>query len=166
MNKARRQRLVAIAKDRLAYQEFVDVRESLDKAILAMYNKLQKKDSPKLNKKKKKAPEGNGTPGPVDIPKPPPSAHGLGPDDDLHLVVPDQLKQLVETRRQWVGNVGSVFEEKERECPGRIWGLPTKNIYEGLEEAIKHELEKPQLPIIEGSQRTTPQTQGDEMDVG
>lgn len=166
MNKGRRERLVAIAKDRLAYQEFVDLRESLDKAILATYNKLQKKDAPKLNKKKKKGPEGNGTPGPIDIPKPPPSALGLGPDDDLHLVVPDQLKQLVETRRQWVNSVGSVFEEKEKECPGRIWALPQKSIYEGLEEAVKRGLDKPQLPVIEGSQRTTPQTQGDEMDIG
>ncbi|KAL4065158.1 histone acetyltransferases subunit 3-domain-containing protein [Scleroderma citrinum] len=166
MNKGRRERLVAIAKDRLAYQEFLDLRESLDKTILATYSKLQKKDAPKLSRKKKKGPEGNGTPGAVEIPKPPPSALGLGPDDDLHLVIPDQLKQLVETRQQWMTSVGSVFEEKERECPGRIWGLPNKSIYEGLEEVVKRELDKPQLPVIEGSQRTTPQTQGDEMDVG
>lgn len=166
INKARRQRLVAIAKDRLAHQEFLDARDSLDKAILATYSKLQKKDAPKLSRKKKKGPESNGSTSTVDIPKPPPSALGLGPDDDLHLVVPDQLKQLVETRRQWVSNVGSIFEEKERECQGRIWDLPKKSIYEGLEEVMKRELEKSQPPIIEGSQRTTSQNQADEMDVG
>ncbi|KAI6046755.1 histone acetyltransferases subunit 3-domain-containing protein [Pisolithus marmoratus] len=166
MNKARRERLVAIAKDRLAYQEFLDARDSLDKVILATYGKLQKKDAPKLGRKKKKGPELNGSTSTVDIPKPPPSALGLGPDDDLHLVVPDQLKQLVETRRQWVSNVGSIFEEKERECPGRIWDLPKKSIYEDLEEVVKRELEKSQLPIIEGNQRTTSQSRGDEMDVG
>lgn len=166
MNKARRERLVAIAKDRLAYQEFLDARDSLDKVILATYTKLQKKDAPKLGKKKKRGPESNGSTSTVDIPKPPPSALGLGPDDDLHLVVPDQLKQLVETRAQWVSSVGSIFEEKERECPGRIWNLPKKSIYEGLEEVVRHELEKSQPPIIEGSQRTTSQNRGDEMDVG
>ncbi|KIO05609.1 hypothetical protein M404DRAFT_8994 [Pisolithus tinctorius Marx 270] len=166
MNKARRERLVAIAKDRLAYQEFLDARDSLDKAILATYTKLQKKDAPKLGKKKKRGPESNGSTSTIDIPKPPPSALGLGPDDDLHLVVPDQLKQLVETRAQWVSSVGSIFEEKERECPGRIWNLPKKSIYEGLEEVVRRELEKSQPPIIEGSQRTTSQNRGDEMDVG
>lgn len=167
MNKARRKRLVAIAKDRLAHQEYFDLRDSLDKAILATYSKLQKKDGPKLGRKKKRGPETNGSSGSIDIPKPPPSALGLGPDDDLYLVVPDQLKQLVETRRQWVANVGSIFEEKERECPGRIWGLPKSSIYEGLEEVIRQESENSQLPAVtEGGQRTTQQNQGDEMDVG
>ncbi|KAI6021149.1 hypothetical protein EDC04DRAFT_2733771 [Pisolithus marmoratus] len=155
MIKARRERLVAIAKD-----------HSVDKTILATYSKLQKKDAPKLGKKKKKGPELNGSTSTVDIPKPPPLALGLGPDDDLHLVVSDQLKQLVETRRQWVSNVGSIFEDKERECPGRIWHLPKRSIYEGLAEVVQRELEKSQPPIIEGNQRTTSQNRGDEMDVG
>ena len=51
-NKARRRRLAAIAKDRLAYQEYVDTRDSLDKAITNLYAKLQKRDGPKSNKKK------------------------------------------------------------------------------------------------------------------
>ncbi|KAI6009576.1 histone acetyltransferases subunit 3-domain-containing protein [Pisolithus orientalis] len=127
MNKARRERLVAIAKDRLAYQEFLDARDSLDKVILATYTKLQKKDAPKLGKKKKRGPESNGSTSTVDIPKPPPSALGLGPDDDLSF----------KTRAQWVSSVGSIFEEKERECPGRIWNLPKKSIYEGLEEVVR-----------------------------
>ncbi|KIJ04436.1 hypothetical protein PAXINDRAFT_104179 [Paxillus involutus ATCC 200175] len=174
MNKARRERLASIAKDRLGYQEYLELRDSLDKSIASLYGKLQKKDAPKLGKKKKKGPEingnanGNGTI--VELPKPPPSALGLGPDYDLRLVVPDQLKQLVETRRQWVTTVGGIFDEKERECPGRIWGLPKKSIYEGLEEAVKHDLERSLQPsgTIGGQRTTTYQntTQGDEMDVG
>ena len=52
-NKARKARLLAIAKDRLGYQEYVEAREALDKNILALYSKLQKKDGPKVSKKKK-----------------------------------------------------------------------------------------------------------------
>ncbi|KAF9239131.1 histone acetyltransferases subunit 3-domain-containing protein [Melanogaster broomeanus] len=174
MNKARRERLASISKDRLGYQEYLDLRDSLDKSIASLYSKLQKKDAPKLGKKRKKGPEVNGNANgsgiSVELPKPPPAAIGLGPDDDLRLVVPEQLKQLVETRQQWVATVGGIFEEKERECPGRIWGLPKTSIYEGLEEAVKHDLETSLQPnSISGGQRTTTHqntTQGDEMDVG
>lgn len=173
MNKARRERLASIAKDRLGYQEYLELRDSLDKSIISLYSKLQKKDAPKIHKKKKKGPEVNGNVNgsgtPVELPKPPPSALGLGPDDDLYLAVPDQLKQLVETRRNWVTLVGGVFDEKERTWPGRIWGLPQRSAYEGLEEVVKRDAQKP--PQQNGSDsgpRTTHQnaSQGDEMDVG
>ncbi|KAH0830167.1 histone acetyltransferases subunit 3-domain-containing protein [Lanmaoa asiatica] len=174
MNKARKERLASVAKDRLGYQEYLELRDSLDKSIVALYSKLQKKDAPKLGKKKKKSPEVNGNVNggatSVELPKPPPSALGLGPDDDLHLMVPDQLKQLVETRQQWVTMVGGVFDEKERTCPGRIWGLPKKSIYEGLEEAVKHGAQRSLQPngVDSGPRTTTHQntTQEDEMDVG
>ena len=52
-------------------------------------------------------------------------------------MIPDQLKQLVETRRQWVDQVGAIFEEKQRENPGRIWELPKKSVFEGIEEEVK-----------------------------
>lgn len=174
INKARKERLASVAKDRLGYQEYLELRDSLDKSITSLYSKLQKKDAPKLGKKKKKTPEVNGSVSgggtSVELPKPPPSALGLGPDDDLHLVVPDQLKQLVETRQHWVTMVGGVFDEKERTYPGRIWGLPQKSIYEGLEEADKHNGQRSlQLNGIESGPRTTTHqnaTQEDEMDVG
>lgn len=174
MNKTRRERLASIAKDRLGYQEYLELRDSLDKSIVSLYSKLQKKDAPKLGKKKKKGPEVNGNVNgggtSVELPKPPPSALGLGPDDDLYLVVPDQLKQLVETRQQWVMMVGGVFEEKERTCPGRIWGLPKKSIYEGLEEVVERDTQRSPQPNNNdsGPRTTTHQNapQGDEMDVG
>ncbi|OJA11196.1 hypothetical protein AZE42_06240 [Rhizopogon vesiculosus] len=170
MNKARKERLAAIARDRLGYQEYLDLRTALDKSITNAYAKVQKKDEPKLSKKKKKMPETNGSVNGItsstSAPKPSPAALGLGPDDDLHLVVPDHLKQLVETRQQWVSTVGSVFDEKERECPGRIWGLPKQSIYEGLEEAVRRDLAQSLQPNnIASGQRTT-QRNGDEMDVG
>jgi transcriptional adapter 3 len=169
-NKARKERLAAIARDRLGYQEYLDNRTALDKSITSAYSKVQKKDEPKLNKKKKKLSEVNGsvngTTSGASAPKPSPAALGLGPDDDLRLVVPDQLQQLVEIRRQWVTSVGGVFDDKERECPGRIWDLPRRSIYEGLEDAIRHDLARSLHPHSSASDQRTTQGNGDEMDVG
>jgi transcriptional adapter 3 len=138
-NKARKARLLAIAKDRLGYQEYVEAREALDKNILALYTKLQKKDGPKVSKKKKTKNETNGT-APAPSGTPPigawPSAAGLGPDDENTLRVPEALVQLVATRRQWVDSVGDVFDAMEREQPGRIYGLPERSVYEGLEADV------------------------------
>ena len=105
-------RLVEIARDRLAYQEYVDTREALDKNIMSIYSKLQKKDAPKINKKKKAKGESgangngggangvNGVGGSSTVPLPNPASLGLGPDEDNVLVVPETLRQLVETRDQ------------------------------------------------------------------
>jgi len=112
----------------LGYQEYLELRDSIDKNIANLYSKLQKKDVPKLAKKKKKsggnAAELEATP---TQPLPSPAAIGLGPDEENKLVVSDQLRHLVETRRQWVDTVGSVFEEKQRDIPGRIWGFPKQS---------------------------------------
>lgn len=119
------------------------MRESLDKNITHQYNKLQKKENPKSHKKKKK-PEPNGatTPNGTPLPAPSPAALGLLTDDELNLNVPDQLKHLVQTRRQWVDKIGAVFEEKQRESPGRIWGLPQTSVFEGIEDEVHQELER------------------------
>jgi transcriptional adapter 3 len=65
-----------------------------------------------------------------------PSAAGLGPDDENMLQIPDALAQLVVTRRQWVDNIGGVFDAMEQEQPGRIYGLPERSIYEGLDADV------------------------------
>ena len=139
-NKARRMRLLAIAKDRLGYQEYVEAREALDKSILALFTKLQKKDGPKVSKKKKAKSETNGAAPPAPPSTPPigawPSAAGLGPDDENWLRIPDGLAQLVAARRQWVDSVGGVFDAMEREQPGRIYGLPERSVYEGLDADV------------------------------
>jgi hypothetical protein len=36
------------------------------------------------------------------------------------------------TWRQWVDNIGGVFEVMEHEQPSQIYGLPERSIYEGL----------------------------------
>lgn len=145
-NKARRARLTAIARDRLGYQFYLEDREDLDKCISNLYAKLQKKsEGPKSHKKKKKVPELNGatnTPNGTAVIAPSPAALGLAPTDDYELNVPEQLKQYVQTRRRYVDAVGKVFEGKERESPGRIYGLPSTSIYEGIEEDVQRELER------------------------
>lgn len=166
-NKARRARLVDIARDRLGHQEYLELRDSIDRNINTTYAKLQRKDGGGASgRKKKKEKEkersmmdgragsgemgkgiggggggvvvngtsgsGNGTgAGTAEIP---PAARGLGPDEHNRLVVSEQLRKLVETRRQWVDVVGGVFEEKQREYPGSIWGFPLESVYKGVEE--------------------------------
>ncbi|KZT18820.1 hypothetical protein NEOLEDRAFT_1142858 [Neolentinus lepideus HHB14362 ss-1] len=185
-NKARKRRLAAVARDRLGYQEYLDLRDSIDRNITSTYSKLQKKDGPKVNKKKKKGAEvnangsgngnGNGLPningtgaGMASLP-PCPAALGLGPDEELRLTVPEQLKQLVLTRRQWVDAVGTVFDEKERESPGRIYGLPKRSLYEGLDEDIRKEAEErlksaPADSRNQGKGKARMRARGDEMDI-
>ncbi|KAL0577662.1 Transcriptional regulator [Marasmius crinis-equi] len=175
-NRARKLRLAAIARDRLGYQEYLDGRDALDKNINICYAKLQKRDSgtSKGRKKGKKdkdrdkergdsvalslngvsasvggtpAPNANGVEG--EPPPPPcPAALGLGPDPETnHLVVTEQLKSLVETRRKWVDEVGGIFEEMERKTPGRIWGIPQRSVYEGLEDEVQ-EILKERLGLL------------------
>ncbi|EIW60929.1 uncharacterized protein TRAVEDRAFT_57984 [Trametes versicolor FP-101664 SS1] len=145
-NKARRLRLAAIAEDRLAHQEYVDGRDALDKNITTLYSKLQKKDGPKVNKKKKQkgdpmygAANGISLTGTAALP-PCPAALGLSPDDHHQLHIPDQLQELVRTRRNWVDAIGGVFEEKERDQPGRIWGFPQESVYAGIEDEVRENL--------------------------
>ncbi|KII89418.1 hypothetical protein PLICRDRAFT_41071 [Plicaturopsis crispa FD-325 SS-3] len=179
-NKARKERLASIAYDRLGYQEYLDLRDSIDKNISATYAKLQKKDVPKVAKKKKKG-EANGTGNGAGangsasttpaVPPPCPAALGLSPDEENRLTVSEQLKQLVETRRQWVDQVGSVFERKQEESPGRIWGLPKTSVYEGLDQDVRRimELGASATPSADAGRRADKgkhRARGDEMDVG
>lgn len=141
-NKERKQRLVEVARDRLAYQEYMEARDSLDKNITTIYTKLQKKDAPKSIKKKKKAVVSANDHAGSEPPQPPapvpcPAALGLSPDGDNKLVIPDTLKDLVRTRKQWVQTVGGVFETKQKENPGRIWGLTPKSVFEGIDEEVR-----------------------------
>ncbi|KAI0062017.1 hypothetical protein BV25DRAFT_685672 [Artomyces pyxidatus] len=169
-NKARKARLASIARDRLGYQEYIELRESIDKNIMALYTKLQKKDGPKAAKKKKKGSMGGlGTE--MNGGSPPlgtwPASLGLGPDDSNLLRVPDQLKQLVATRRQWVDAVGAVFDEKEQEQPGRIWGFPQRSVYEGIEEEVAALLARmDDASLMEAGASSKGKGRADEMEIG
>ncbi|KAF9265930.1 hypothetical protein L218DRAFT_956900 [Marasmius fiardii PR-910] len=174
-NRARKLRLAAVAKDRLSYQEYLDLRDSLDKNINLLYAKLQKRDSGSTRGRRKgkkdrdkdkergdsvalsvngvsasvggtPVPNANGVDG--EPPPPCPAALGLGPDPETnHLVVTEQLNNLVETRRRWVDAVGGVFDAMEKETPGRIWGIPQRSLYEGLEAEVE-EILKERMGIL------------------
>lgn len=141
-NKARRQRLAEIAKAKLSYQEFLEDRDYLDKAINNQYTKLQKKDVPKQSKKKKQKSEPNGTNGvsPASGIPPPPASLGLVPDEGDNLTVPDSLKTLVDARKKW-DKIGEMLIQEYR-GPGQLVGLPESSIFEGIEEEVKRELER------------------------
>ncbi|KAG5639189.1 hypothetical protein H0H81_006093 [Sphagnurus paluster] len=172
-NKARKERLATIARDRLGYQEYLELRDSIDKNITTLYTKLQRKDAPKIAKKKKahhKADPAGDTNGVVPIPGPCPAALGLHTDDDMQLHVNEQLKQLVETRRQWVDTVGAVFEEKQREHPGWIYGFPQESVYAGIDEEVRAMLNHTHPEANSGALRTNTikgkgKERGDAMDI-
>ncbi|KAF9036885.1 histone acetyltransferases subunit 3-domain-containing protein [Panaeolus papilionaceus] len=159
-NKARKARLAAIARDRLSYQEYLDARDTIDKNITTLFSRLQKKDAPKGKqlKKKKHGPGNSASAGPANGDEPTvlplcPAAVGLSPDEDNHLAVNEQLRQLVETRRQWVDIVGSIFEEKEAQRPGQVYGLPKESIYAGIEEEVEGLVSAQEQAIAEEEQR-------------
>ncbi|KAL1747469.1 histone acetyltransferases subunit 3-domain-containing protein [Schizophyllum fasciatum] len=136
-NKARKARLASIARDRLAYQEYLDVRESLDRSINNLYSRAQRKDiakhSDRRKKEKRKSVPKDEEP---EEPRQCPAALGLGPDENNTLFVTRQLQDLVRTRREWVEQVGSIFEEKEVEQPGRIHGFPPESVFANMEDEI------------------------------
>ncbi|KAJ6630274.1 histone acetyltransferases subunit 3-domain-containing protein [Mycena sp. CBHHK59/15] len=178
-NKARKRRLAAIARDRLGYQEYLELRDSIDRNIASTYTKLQKKDGPKAAKKKKKLGDASaaGTPVPGEggalngaatpVPPPPcPAALGLGPDDSNTLVVSEQLQQLVDTRRQWVDAVGGVFDQKQRQNPGSMWGFPETSVYEGVDEEVRAMLLSPEFDPEQLTNKGKGKERGDAMDVG
>lgn len=163
-NKARKARLAAIAEDRLGYQEYLELRDSLDRNITTLYQKLQRKEGPKAAKKKSHK-KGAAAAAAAEEAQAQalnaaaaagawPASLGLGPDEENTLFVPEQLRQLVETRRKWVDTIGAVFEEKEREQPGRIHGLPERSVYEGIEDEVAMMLDRMGDPNLTTNSQT------------
>ena len=147
-NKARKRRLAELARDRLAYQEYVEVRESIDKNIVALYSKLQKRDGPRPNKKKKKVEvngKSNGMNGGTSSmqPLPNPASLGLGPSEEGELVVPEALRALVDTRREWRDVVGGAFDDRESEDGHAVSvrGLPEQSVFGGLDEEVRESVQ-------------------------
>ncbi|WWC59513.1 uncharacterized protein I303_102069 [Kwoniella dejecticola CBS 10117] len=105
LNDARKARLAEIAKQRLAYSEYQSLLEGIEKSIESGWSKRVKKYG--LTPKKNSA--GHST-------KPP---------------VPDNLKKLVQTRKQWLDGIGQLMKERPR---GQVVGLPAHSIFEGIGE--------------------------------
>jgi transcriptional adapter 3 len=145
LNKARRTRLHSIAQDRLAYQEYLETRDVLDRQITTVYTRLQKKDSVKsANLKKRKKPGSSAAQAEREEKEKEKeremmclAALGLGPDPTGKLVVPESLQHAVRLRRRWVDVVGKELTRKQELNPGRLYGVPSKSIYEGIDADVK-----------------------------
>ena len=132
INHARKARLLEIATDRVAYQEYLDNKESIERNLCAAFAKLQKPRAPPppSSHKKKKAQAKNDEPV---GPQPHPAVSGLTLTTDGHLHVPQPVKKLVDVRTRWTEVVGRQLEAKERDAPGTYWGLPPSSVYAALQ---------------------------------
>lgn len=122
VNVARKDRLLSIARDRLAYQDYLNTLDGIEKGIIAGYTKMLKAYAPKKKKDKDKDKNGNGA-GTDDT-------KGLPP---ITLDPSDAVMDKVGLREKWVAVFGSAMQDWEDRQPGRLMGLPSTSIYEGLE---------------------------------
>ncbi|KAG8927636.1 Transcriptional regulator [Tulasnella sp. 417] len=132
INIQRKNRLLSIARDRLAYQDYQNTLDSLEKSITAGYTKMLKaaaKAAPKKGKKDKDKP---GVPGGTTVAEGDPGV-GTGYGGQVVLNPPDSLLEKVRLRDRWVSVFGKAMDEWERREPGRLTGLPERSIYEGLQ---------------------------------
>lgn len=142
VNEARKRRLAEVATARLAYAEYEDYKEAMEKHLADSFARLGNADAPKANKKKKKDKDKSSAVTVVDYPNGSAGVLGLGLVGlDGNLQVPKDLTRTVEILKRYEKNVGGGFEKLEQEHPGLILGLPKSSIYQGLEKDIA-ELEK------------------------
>lgn len=139
VNNMRKKRLLEITKVRIAYHEYEAIKEGIENNISLAFSRIGKSGAIKTPKKNKKTKDriasslvvdpGNG--GPAGIP-------GLGIFAmDGTVEVPDDIKEVLHSLEMWKEHVGKAFEEKQKERPGLVWGLPPTSIYEGLDKDIE-----------------------------
>ena len=122
LNDARKVRLASIATHRLAYAEYQSVLESMEKSIEAGWAKRVKK-------------------------------YGIAPrktnnskiDTNPRPAVPEALKKMIESRKQWVDSVGRIMKERPK---GEVSGLPDKSVFEGI--GLDGEEEKDEKDVEDG----------------
>lgn len=125
LNDARKAHLAEIARQRLAYSEYTNVLDDIEKQIEASWAKRVKK---------------HGSSGKQTIQNGIISGNGRPP-------VQESLKTKVELRRRWMDTVGRTMRERPT---GAVMGLPTKSIYEGIGEGSeKDEMEEDDMDADE-----------------
>ncbi|KAF8319448.1 hypothetical protein DL93DRAFT_2164651 [Clavulina sp. PMI_390] len=132
MNDLRKERLSAIARDRLAYLDYQELLDDLGRQIGAGYQRILKANQKLQQPKKKKLP-----PGATEKEKERNAALAEAAAEaarlkTLVLEVPEGLSKLVEIRRQFKEAIGKAMLDWEARQPGRLIGAPTRSIYEGL----------------------------------
>ena len=116
INDARKSRLADIARHRLAYAEYNQSLDGIEKSIETAWVKRVKKHGAAPKKGRHSSTE--GTPAPGGSSRPP---------------VPENVKKLVAVRRGWVDSVGKTMMARPR---GEVTGIPEESIYEGLGEEV------------------------------
>ncbi|KAG8830309.1 Transcriptional regulator [Serendipita sp. 411] len=138
INEARKKRLLSISELRMSFADYEDVKEGMERHISNLFARLGNTGAPKATKKKKKEKEKIAASAAVNSSTGEPAGiSGLGlVGMDGNLQIPNEILEPVRVLRRWKADIGEKFEQIERENPGLIRGLPTKSIYEGLEEEI------------------------------
>ncbi|RMZ89962.1 hypothetical protein DV736_g2793, partial [Chaetothyriales sp. CBS 134916] len=126
VNGARKARLLDLAKERLAYQEYNTIHEDLDSQVQQAYLKRTRT----MGKSKKGGPAAH---------KPRPGSHvatavgagfGVAKRD-----IGDSARMLMDRRKRWASCIGPVFKDMKRGVPGKDTTLWDPKIMEAYEKA-------------------------------
>jgi transcriptional adapter 3 len=131
INGARKARLLDLAKEHLAYQEYSTIHEDLDSQVQQAYLKRTRT----LGKTKKGGPGAKPRPG------------GGGPGTALSLSrardIGDSARMLMDRRKRWETCIGPVFKDMKHGIPEKdttIWESKVMESYEKAElEALEEE---------------------------
>ncbi|KAI4104901.1 MAG: hypothetical protein L6R37_003025 [Teloschistes peruensis] len=135
-NGARKARILELAKERMAYQEYSTIREDLDTQVQQAY--LKRNRTLSKTKKNPKKPGGAGG-----------GSHlvngGMGGGADVGISKPgigEPVRQLMNRRQKWVDMIGPVFEDGEGEEGLNLEHKPTIFDAASMERLIKAEKER------------------------
>jgi transcriptional adapter 3 len=132
INEARKARLAEVVRDRMAYQEYEGLRDSVEKEIEAGWAKLQRAVKRKAAKAKERGSNtvAAGTPSAATPTSAAAPANGVvtrGAEKEQQRVpVSDSIVSALEKRRRFVDSLAPLFDDAE---PGRFRGFPTESIY-------------------------------------
>jgi transcriptional adapter 3 len=137
INGARKARLLDLAKERLAFQEYSTIHEDLDSQVQQAYLKRTRT----LGKTKKGGPGAN---------KPKAGTHGAGAPGTAMSVnrardIGDSARMLMDRRKRWENCIGPVFKDMKHGIPEKgttLWDPKIMEAYEKAEmEALEEEAE-------------------------
>lgn len=134
VNGARKARLLDLARERLAFQEYSTIHEDLDSQVQQAYLKRTRT----LGKTKKGGPGAN---------KPKPGSHGVGAAGTAMSVnrardIGDSARMLMDRRQRWETCIGPVFKDMKHGIPDKDTTLWDPKIMEAYEKAEMEALEE------------------------
>lgn len=129
VNGARKARLLDLAKERLAYQEYSTIHDDLDSQVQQAYLKRTRTLG-----KTKKGPGGN---------KPKPGlASAIGFGLSRARDIGDNARMLMDRRKRWQNCIGPVFKDMKHGIPGKDETIWESKLMEGYEKAELEAMEE------------------------